>query len=714
MPPVHVGNVDAAKYEQATINLKKVAGEVLFAEARTLVNVSEAGGKLYVNMPSTVPETRAWPGRGECVCPPPSQALTELGFAHVPECVQNVFGARELSFVLVYTTDLNVFLMLVPILRVGAEDVALFPWNGYCEENGERDMVCGKTFIQAACGIEQLRAQVQNTATAQGLGAERTARLLGITDSYALLLQQFQQKRRNLHAAADQSLGQFSAKRTYSGFMTYTSVTPGVLLTVGHANYLISHGDASEELCLFVIDSVLAFTTDHYTQTPHDEVWVCFLAMFFLKLAHQAAGVCSYRLEKGEDIRPDFSPYVYGTTGDCEDHMGAFLTIMHTIARKNMLRDTVFERAQLTPDNPTRAFAARGVMKIDDSTPDEIHAFTVLARPQDDGGVRLHIVENTSCVFVYSSDEQRDAVARALAPYDRNMVSYQTEAKMRDIYSVHWLDKRLVFVFEAGGSGAPTLTRNAVPYFSYASMCVFDFSSKKLCARLAALEASPTRRQHLVLVHPVLFLRSIAALQQYAACPAGSPGAERCSALAEYLDNTEVLEPWWRVIFAERKESMDEAARGMRAALEREHGIIQRPAYDLRLLPRVATGTVDLPPGQRPPLLEVVRSTLHSALQTLQKTDHVIRAGLCSQNACCICIVEHIRLFFRSIDTFSGYYHRLIKGYAHGLQQVLTAYDNYQRHPYVMVSISPSLLHAVIQDVLTLIYVITHCLNTPP
>lgn len=713
MPDVHIGNVDREQYSEANINLSKVVGEVMFTRTRTAVSASHTDGKLHVQMPRDIERTDAWPGRGECVCAPASAALTELGFAHVPACVERLFACREAAFVLVYTTDLNVFLMFVPVLRVGSEYVALFPWNGYCDEDGEAAMLHKKTFVQAVCSIDETRVRIQNAAVAQRLDTDRVEALLEVADSYALLVTQFQELRMNLHNVANECITCFTSQGTHSGFLTYTSVTPGVLLSVGHANYLISHGTASKSLCAFVLKYVLALTTDGELQTPRDELWLCFLVMFCLKLAHCAAGVCSYRLEKGEDIRPDFAPFVYGTMGDCEDHMGSFLSIIHTLSTNGMLRGTAFEHAQLTADNSTRVFAARGLMYHDEHKAPEIHAFTVVAQVEQNS-VCLHIVENTCCVFVYRSEEQRSAVAHALAAYDHGLVAFQSEAQMRQMYRVQWLDKRVLFVFECGGGAPATLSQNAAPYTAYASMGVFDCSVQKLKRYLCSVQENATRHKHLVLVHPVLFLQAFEFLQKYAHKQLASTDNAQCLAVAEYVSNTEVLHPWWKVIFAERQESMDDAAHDMAAAIQCKYGHLARPVYDLRLLPRLVSKVEPVTIANRPPMLGIVRSTLYRALQILQQMDQSMRVGLNSNNAACLCIVHHTRVFFASVDTISGFYAKLIRTHAQPLQRLIFICDMYRQQQPGVMCIERTMLYELMQCVLTLIYVITHCLQAAP
>lgn len=713
MPGVHIGNVDREQYSEAEINLSKVAGEVMFTRTRTAVSVSHTDGKLHVQVPYNIEHTDAWPGRGECVCAPASAPLTELGFAHVPACVERLFGCSEALFVLVYTTDLNVFLMFVPVLRVGAEYVALFPWNGYCDEDGEAAMLGKKTFVQAVCSIDETRVRIESAAAAQGLDADRVQALLEVADSYALLVTQFQRSRMNLHSVANECITCFTSQSTHSGFLTYTSVTPGVLLSVGHANYLISHGTASESLCVFVLGHVLALTTDRELQTPRDGLWLCFLVMFCLKLAHRAAGVPSYRLEKGEDIRPDFAPKVYGTMGDCEDHMGSFLSIVHTLCTNGMLRGTAFEHAQLTPDNSMRAYAARGLMYHDEDKSPEIHAFTVIAQVENDS-VCLHIVENTCCVFVYRSKEQQDAVAQALAAYDHGLVAFESEAHMQQMYRIQWLDKRVVFVFECGGGAPATLSQDAAPYTAYRTIGVFDQSVQKLQRYLCSMQEGATRRKHLVLMHPVLFLQAFEFLQQYAHKQlAGTDEAQRL-AVAEYVNNTEVQHPWWKTIFAERQESMDDAARDMAAAIQCKYGRLTQPVYDLRLLPRTLSNAAPVTFANSPPMLHIVRSTLCSALQTLKNMDQALRVGLNSNNAPCLCIVHHTRVFFASVDTISGFYAKLIRAHAQPLKRLVSVCDMYRQQQGAVVCIQRTMLYELVQCVLSLIHVITYCLHATP
>ena len=680
MPCLLLGEVHARRYKECSLNVAALRAHVLCPGPEQALDVSMQEDRVILHVPDV--ELRTVPA----VCGP-EQA--PLGLSREPwqqmlESVRGTYNSGRVVLVLVYTCDKNVFVMLSPLLRVGCEYVVLPPWNGWCREEGEQRMLSDSLVVQSETPLCEVEDRVRAAATRRQVAVDEA---LVACRHYKHSLTLFEQIHCEQCKCADDCAEAFCPGIEHTGMLTYTSVIPGLLMSVGRANELISQPLPSSALCAVVIKHMRAFLPDTHQSTDRDVLWFLFFAQLVLKLAHKFVRDESYRSELGEDIRPVFSPGVFGTKGDCEDHMGCFLSIVRTICKnKEMLRGTCFEAVSVGPGLATQLFAGRGLLRNGPHTTKkfEFHAFTVamLSKPC---GVCMHIVENTSSVFVYRSEEQRAAVSEALAQqgpdimqHNQNIVQYVSESRMQSLYTVQWLDACMLFEVKADGRGGVTMSLTARPYCMYVRVIEVRQRKEGLIKELELARKTSVPMVSLLLLNPAIFYSEYHLLGPYTREPLTE--CKFAPALSTYLFSQRAFDPLFESIFAQGAECLDAAAEHMNAVLTEcmsQHKHEPRTcacswATDLRMLdkPRLPRDQTLLtvapvpvnPAGMNgaPPLLNTVRNTLQQIHRLLQDLKYCIHLYFATNGQKCMCLVPRCSMLCACIKGLRGHYADII------------------------------------------------------
>ena len=671
MPNLLLGEIHAKRYKQCSLNVAALRAHVLCAGPEQSLNVSMQEDRVILHVPDvelrTVP---AFCGAEQA----PLGLLSRAPWQQMLESVRGTYNSGRVVLVLVYTCDNNVFVMLSPLLCVGREYVVLPPWHGWCREEGEQRMLSDSLVVQSKTPLCEVEDRVRAAAMRQQVAVDEA---LGPCTHYKHSLTLFEQIHYEQSKCADDCAEAFCADIEHTGMLTYTSVIPGLLMSVGRANELISQALPSSALGAVVIKHMRAFLPDTQQSTDRDVLWFFFFAQLVLKLAHKCVRNESYRGELGEDIRPVFSPGVFGTKGDCEDHMGCFLSIVRGICEnKEMLQGTCFEAVSIGPGLATQLFAGRGLMRNGPHTPDkrfEFHAFTVamLTKPC---GVCLHIVENTSPVFVYHSEEQRAAVAEAFAQqgpdimqHDQNFVQYVSEAKMQSLYTVQWLDACMLFEVNADGQGGVTMSLTARPYTMYVRVIEVRRRKEDLFKELEIARETSVPMVALLLLNPAIFFSEYNLLGPYTR--ESLPECKFAPALGTYLFSQQAFDPLFESIFAQGAECLDAAAENMDAVLTECMSHHKPFATDLRMMhkPQLATPEQTLqtvvprpmnPAGMSgaPPLINTVRNTLYTFHRLLQELKYSIHLYHATNGQTCMCLVQRFNILCTCIQGLRGYY----------------------------------------------------------
>ena len=147
MQKICLGRVHPDRYKQCDVNMSALRAEVLCSSPHRMLPVSFEGDAVFVHVNGcALPRVPCGPQDA-----PPGQR--HRAWDCIFEAMCGLYAARRVTFLLVYTCDKNVFVMLAPLVLVGSEYVALPPWNGWCREEGEARMLRDTLWVQSVTPI---------------------------------------------------------------------------------------------------------------------------------------------------------------------------------------------------------------------------------------------------------------------------------------------------------------------------------------------------------------------------------------------------------------------------------------------------------------------------------------------------------------------------------------------------------------------------------